>query len=584
MLSTQVFTRFHLTRHFATTTIVTGKYLKQTNTIPILRNQKLNSEILRDLIYKMPKEEPHLRDIRKQRMEKRKKRITTQPATVYWQVLGSGAYGAPTSLYLHTDHRRYLFNCGEGTQRLTNQLSLNRALAQLEHVFITSKSWKNIGGLPGLCLSCRSAGAPDITIHGPKGCMDLYEATKGFVTLFDFDVQAHTVEDGVFEDGGMRVETVVLKREGGGRDCPPLSEDWAEDDQRTNQEMTYDSDVQAYICKFSPLPGKLDIDKCIKLGIKPGPILGQLKNGQDVTLDNGKIVRSSDVLGDSSPPSTFLILDVPELNYCHNLEKLGALHNIPRLDTVFHFSPLNVFHDERYKRYISSLGNNVRHVFLNETCRGLGLIDVSAHAARLNTIISDLFPHLQGGDDCISEDDLKSRIEKDRVELGDNVLRAVTGMRLHVRPHNQDHAVLDSSEVVMFKQDEAVSDLLLGDIKFPEDRQDYIDSMAEAISYAGQYKPSVIDSNISCDKLSEYPVVTFLGTGSSVPSKYRNVSCILVETAPDNFILMDCGEGSFGQMVRLFGRDKTEHIIRNLKCVYIRSELNVSTQCERLIN
>ena len=86
--------------------------------------------------------------------------------------------------------------------------------------------------------------------------MDLYEATKGFVTLFDFDVQAHTVEDGVFEDGGMRVETVVLEREGGDRECPPLSEDWAEDDQRTNQEITYDSDVQVLtkilgnICNF----------------------------------------------------------------------------------------------------------------------------------------------------------------------------------------------------------------------------------------------------------------------------------------------------------------------------------------------
>ena len=67
---------------------------------------------------------------------------------------------------------RYLFNCGEGTQRLTSQLSLNKALAQLEHVFITSKSWKNIGGLPGLCLSVRSAGAPDITIHGPKVSLD----------------------------------------------------------------------------------------------------------------------------------------------------------------------------------------------------------------------------------------------------------------------------------------------------------------------------------------------------------------------------------------------------------------------------
>ena len=123
---------------------------------------------------------------------------------------------------------RYLFNCGEGTQRLTSQLSLSRALATLEHVFITSKSWTNLGGLPGLCLSCRAAGAPDITIHGPKGCMDLYEATKAFVTLFEFDVQAHNAEDGAFEDGGVRVETIVLKR-ATSLECPPLTRDWRED-------------------------------------------------------------------------------------------------------------------------------------------------------------------------------------------------------------------------------------------------------------------------------------------------------------------------------------------------------------------
>ena len=50
----------------------------------------------------------------------------------------------------------WLFDCGEGTQRLTIQLGLRRSLAQLEHVFITSKSWGNLGGLPGMCLSARS--------------------------------------------------------------------------------------------------------------------------------------------------------------------------------------------------------------------------------------------------------------------------------------------------------------------------------------------------------------------------------------------------------------------------------------------
>ena len=201
---------------------------------------------------------------------------------------------------------RYLFNCGEGTQRLTSQLSLSRALATLEHVFITSKSWRHLGGLPGLCLSCRAAGAPGITIHGPRGCMDLYEATKEFVTLFEFDVEAHNAEDGAFEDGGVRVETIVLQR-ATNLECPPLGRDWREDEDQVSffttifgpknhvakyqgqwQRHHYDSNVQAYFCNFSPRPGKLDIDKCVELGIKPGPLLGKLKSGQDVTLEDGR--------------------------------------------------------------------------------------------------------------------------------------------------------------------------------------------------------------------------------------------------------------------------------------------------------
>ena len=55
-------------------------------------------------------------------------------------------------------------------------------------------------------------------------------------------------------------------------------------------------------------------------------------------------------------------------------------------------------------------------------------------------------------------------------------------------------------------------------------------------------------------------MVTMLGTGSSVPSKYRNVTGILVETEPDSWILLDCGEGTFGQMVRLFGLDRTRQV------------------------
>lgn len=65
------------------------------------------------------------------------------------------------------NHFRYLFNCGEGTQRLAHELKLK--LSKLEHIFITRPVWENIGGLPGISLTMQDVGVPNVDIHGPSG-------------------------------------------------------------------------------------------------------------------------------------------------------------------------------------------------------------------------------------------------------------------------------------------------------------------------------------------------------------------------------------------------------------------------------
>ena len=62
----------------------------------------------------------------------------------------------------------------------------------------------------GMCLSVRSSGGPDMTIHGPEGCLLLYESTKHFVALSHFEVKSHQVSDGIFEDNVMTARHVPL--------------------------------------------------------------------------------------------------------------------------------------------------------------------------------------------------------------------------------------------------------------------------------------------------------------------------------------------------------------------------------------
>ena len=67
------------------------------------------------------------------------------------------------------------------------------------------------------------------------------------------------------------------------------------------------------------------------------------------------------------------------------------------------------------------------------------------------------------------------------------------------------------------------------------------------------------------------PYVLFLGTGSAEPSKYRGPSGILVKIPfmADDYLLLECGEGTFGQLVRMFGHAGAMERLAKLRCVWI---------------
>lgn len=135
--------------------------------VTVTQIRKFSESNLITLLKEMPKESKHVADAQKQRKKIKEKFSKYVPGRVTLQVLGSGAEGAPRSLYVFSDQSRYLFNCGEGTQRLAHEHKMK--LAKLEHIFITQPVWKNMGGLPGTALTIQDVGVPQITLHGPKG-------------------------------------------------------------------------------------------------------------------------------------------------------------------------------------------------------------------------------------------------------------------------------------------------------------------------------------------------------------------------------------------------------------------------------
>jgi ribonuclease Z len=64
--------------------------------------------------------------------------------------------------------------------------------------------------------------------------------------------------------------------------------------------------------------------------------------------------------------------------------------------------------------------------------------------------------------------------------------------------------------------------------------------------------------------------ITFLGTGSSQPSKYWNVSSIYINLFARGGILLDCGEGTLGQLKRRFGvNGGVDEVVKSLRCIWI---------------
>lgn len=68
---------------------------------------------------------------------------------------------------------------------------------------------------------------------------------------------------------------------------------------------------------------------------------------------------------------------------------------------------------------------------------------------------------------------------------------------------------------------------------------------------------------------SPYPSVTFLGTGSAIPIKYRNVSGHLLQLNAETSVLIDCGEGTYGQLRSLYGPEKIDDELTKLSAIFI---------------
>jgi ribonuclease Z len=165
----------------------------------------------------------------------------------------------------------WLFDCGEGTQHQILRSDLK--VSQLSRIFITHMHGDHIFGLMGLLASCGLAGNVErIDIYGPPGLNEYLQAASRYShTHFSYPVKVHAIQPGIiYEDDEFTVTCGLL-----------------------HHRVT----SFGYRVAEKDRPGRFDIEKAKALQIPSGPIYGQLKRGETVTLSDGRVIHGVDLCG-----------------------------------------------------------------------------------------------------------------------------------------------------------------------------------------------------------------------------------------------------------------------------------------------
>jgi ribonuclease Z len=224
----------------------------------------------------------------------------------------------------------WMFDCGEATQ---NQIlkSQNISIGNIEKIFITHLHGDHLYGLPGLMSTisslksgekysddCIRGKIPDFSsnskyfeIYGPynlaKYLRQVFETSQ---TCLNYKYRVNEIIPKSINRDFLLSQKIKLYH----NEEPPnyifINPDNTYDIIKSENDITPDIKASilqhpifslGYVIIEPNLVGTLDLDKAVSLGVPRGPLLGKLKNGEEITLKNKDgveiTVKPEEVLG-----------------------------------------------------------------------------------------------------------------------------------------------------------------------------------------------------------------------------------------------------------------------------------------------
>ena len=187
----------------------------------------------------------------------------------------------PTSQVLEIKNRLFLIDCGEGTQV---QLRKNKIkFSKINHVFISHLHGDHFFGLIGLVSTFSLLGRnTDLHIHGPKGIKEIITMQLRLSNSWtNYNLFFHELESKeseiIFEDDKVLVKTIPLNHR-------VYTNGFLFQEKVGERKLNVDA-VQNY-----------EIESCYYQNIK---------NGKDITLDDGRIIENHKLTFDPIPAKSY---------------------------------------------------------------------------------------------------------------------------------------------------------------------------------------------------------------------------------------------------------------------------------------
>lgn len=339
---------------------------------------------------------------------------------------------------------------------------------------------------------------------------------------------------------------------GGSEPVPDITvltrRNWSASQIRNLPKTTPSSTSMCYIVRLQSRRGKFDTAAAERLGLEK-KLRGRVCMGESVTTASGKVITPEMVMAPPVPGVGFAVIDVPSADYVESLISRPEWDNekiMSDIVAIYWILGKGLAADERILAFmrkhsglrhtVSSLDVCANHVVFEASTKGM---------IRHNYLDKKRFP-LPVFDNAGPMSNLSSK----------PFVPAKPEVRLELAPRQvfqDDRAqpLLDTNAKEL--QPTSAVKQLVATARETVEKQEF------------QLLVQADNKNLPCPNTE----VIALGTGSSLPSVYRNVSATLLRVPGAGNYLFDCGEGTLGQLRRHYGIEEADEILRDLRVVWL---------------